>query len=224
MIIDIGVVKNIYEMISYYNSQYTKNDRIILDPLTTMCKLALLAFKPIGTKIVFDNNNMILQEPAKLQGFWRKYYYGSSKDQIHHLLIPITRAIKRYPITNPHIKVIFQTSIIGLERLKNTYNNDSSTAVHSLELYIQTITEALDTSETRPRSSSLCKLLEDDDTRPCIFKDLWNDKQIEIIANMIKQIETHKYDTYSYIDAIDTILTTQEDKARRKIKELTESL
>jgi hypothetical protein len=226
MMIDIGVIKNIYDMVVYYNSQYTPKERIVLDPLTTMCKLALLAFKPIGTKIGFGENRIVIQIPTRSQWFWRTVY-GNKKYQIHHLLTPIARAIKRYPISNPNIKTIFQTSIIGLEKLKLTYNNDSSTVVHSLELYIHTINEyiqTINTDDTRSRSNSILKLLEEDDNKLNILQDIWNDKTIEIIANMIRQIEDQPYDTSSYVDAIENILNNQDDKLSNKIQEITESL
>lgn len=56
----------------------------ILDPLSVIIKLAILANKPIGTKINIKNNIIQFQDPGIFQ-FVSQYMNNSSKTDLHYL-------------------------------------------------------------------------------------------------------------------------------------------
>ena len=60
----------------------------ILDPLSVIVKLAIIGNKPIGTKILIQNNIISFQEPGYFQGISR-IFYKSNKTDIQYLFNPI---------------------------------------------------------------------------------------------------------------------------------------
>jgi len=239
----IEIIKSIYDTLHIYKSTFPVDERQILDPLTTMVKLSILAYKPVGTKIAIDNNRIHFQEPSILQGFWR-WAYGNKRYELHHLLNPIVKAVTRYPITNPDIKSIFESAMSGLERLKRNYQtslggSQSSVVVHSLDLYIAIINNALivDTGGRKSVGSASPSTkqagiifnnlqLEDEQgaTHTNLFKDLWTDEETSLIAKMLDQVISAKRDYRTYIEAISKILEMKEERANEMLSELTRRL
>jgi hypothetical protein len=223
MFSQLDIVKNIYGALSIYKNTFPHEERQVLDPLTTMVKLAILAFKPNGTKIAIDSNHITFQEPSVFQGFWR-WAYGNKRYELHHLLNPILKVVKRYDVSNPSIKLIFQNAVLGLDKLKQSYNNSSSVVNHSLDLYMSIINNVLmpDT-----KNNNVYNSVQEDDEHPShisIFKDLWRDDEIVLVANMLVQIQTSAKESITYIDAINTILCMKEDRAYELISDVTKRL
>ena len=112
--------------------------KFILDPLSTVIKLAVLGKKNIGCKISIINNQIYIQENGMFQGVAR-YYQGVSKNDIHYLSTPIEIACKKY-LTHekikeiPNIRTIFKCSQQGLNNLMETYNI-YPIIVHCLKYY-----------------------------------------------------------------------------------------
>lgn len=223
MFSQLDIVKNIYGALSIYKNTFPHEERQVLDPLTTMVKLAILAFKPNGTKIAIDSNHITFQEPSVFQGFWR-WAYGNKRYELHHLLNPILKVVKRYDVSNPSIKLIFQNAVLGLDKLKQSYNNSSSVVNHSLDLYMSIINNVLmpDT-----KNNNVFNSVQEDDEHPShisIFKELWRDDEIVLVANMLVQIQTSAKESITYIDAINTILCMKEDRAYELISDVTKRL
>jgi len=239
----IEIIKGIYDTFHIYKTTFPAEERQILDPLTTMVKLSILAYKPIGTKLAIDNNRIHFQEPSILQGFWR-WAYGNKRYELHHLLNPIVKAVGRYQITNPDIKSIFENAMNGLERLKHNYQtasgSPSSVVIHSLDLYIAIINNALITltpqSATHPpklldvqkNGGVIFNNLQLEDEQGVnshnLFKDLWTDEEISLIAKMLDQVTTAKRDYRTYIEAISKILEMKEERANEMLNDLTRRL
>jgi len=228
MLGSIDIIKSVYEGLSIYRKNFPDDQRQILDPLTTMVKLAILGYKPIGTKLAIDNNKIYFQEPSVTQGFLR-WPYGTKPYELHHLLNPIVKAVKRCDITNPSIRAIFQLAIVGLDRLKSSYHNSSSLVIHSLDLYTSIINSVLinQKDDDRLKNNSLLHNVQDDDeisNNISIFANLWLDEEINLVAKMLQQIETCKKDAKTYLDAVNTILLMKEDRANTLISELSQRL
>jgi len=119
-----------------------------LEPMCCMIRLAMLAFREIGTKISINNNRIIIIQPSILQGTLR-WTYGDTRQDLHHLLHPIVKAIELYDINLPYIFNIFKYTSIGLTKLKSSYNDDSSIICHSLIHYISIVDKALETKLTK---------------------------------------------------------------------------
>ena len=119
-----------------------------LEPMCCMIRLAMLAFRDVGTKISINNNRIILIQPSIIQGPIR-WTYGDNRQDLHHLLHPIVKAIELYDINIPHIFNIFKYTSIGLTKLKSSYNDDSSIICHSLIHYISIVDKALEAKLTK---------------------------------------------------------------------------
>lgn len=120
--------------------------KFILDPLSTIIKLAILGKKSVGCKISIKNNQIYIQEAGVFQGVAR-YYMGNTKNDIHFLSIPIEIACKRYltieKITEiPNIITIFTCAQQGLNNLMTTYIT-FPIVVHCLKYYYSIINNYL---------------------------------------------------------------------------------
>ena len=92
-----------------------------LDPLTTLIKLAILPFKPEGTKLSIDNNYIFYSENTVYQ-FAVRTYYGNSYNDLRDITKPLHKAVAWY-FDDPKMKYLFENAINGLEKLKQTYGN-----------------------------------------------------------------------------------------------------
>ena len=119
-----------------------------LEPMCCMIRLAMLAFREIGTKISINNNRIIIIQPSIIQGTLR-WTYGDTRQDLHHLLHPIVKAIELYDINLPYIFNIFKYTSIGLTKLKSSYNDDSSIICHSLIHYISIVDKALEAKSVK---------------------------------------------------------------------------
>ena len=99
--------------------------KFILEPLSTIIKLAILGKKNIGCKISISNNQIYIQESGFFQGISR-YYMGLTKNDIHYLLTPIQIACERYLTLDkikeiPNIVSIFSYAQLGINNIMKTY-------------------------------------------------------------------------------------------------------
>ena len=104
----------------YVTSKVSKdnNRNQILEPLSTVLKLAMISFKDIGTKIAVSNNKLYLQEPSVFQGTIR-YAWGNNREEIHYLLKPIMRCIELFPPDDDsQLQFIYNQAVQGLKKLK----------------------------------------------------------------------------------------------------------
>ncbi len=75
-------------------SENNTNDNVksyILDPLSVIIKLAIISNKPVGTKIMIQNNVIFLQEPGIFQAFCR-YVLNTNKSDLPYMYNPIHAA------------------------------------------------------------------------------------------------------------------------------------
>lgn len=151
--------------------------KFILEPLSTIIKLAVLGKKKIGCKISIKNNQIYIQENGVFQGVAR-YYLGVTKNDIHYLSIPIELACQKYLTVEkikeiPHIITIFKCAQQGLNNLMVTYCT-YPIIVHCLKYYYTIIDSYLhlilcDNSQTK-------------------FEKLVNSKKSKVIYRKIDEI------------------------------------
>ena len=136
---------SLYEiLVNLFNE---KNKNSIIEPLICLVRLAILEFKPVGTKISIYNNKITYNEPNILQGAVR-WSNGDARDDLHNIFLPITKASLWYDINQKDIQNIFKFSIRGLEKLKLSYSRNS-TINHSIQYYIDTLKASLNNQSTR---------------------------------------------------------------------------
>ena len=129
----------LFLLFNSYMNKTKENDKIILDPVSTMFRLAILSFKKNGTKLRIKNNRIHFQEPSALRGFFR-WSYGDSKNYLGHLYEPICVYLHHYNEDNniKHYQQLENFVIEGLKKLQNTYIN-YNVINHSLQHYIKLI-------------------------------------------------------------------------------------
>ena len=101
----------------------------ILDPMSVIVKLAILSNKPIGTKLLIQNNVIYFQEPGPFQAFCR-IFYKSNKTDLQYMYNPINIAClhflsKDFVGKTTRIKQLFICAQKGLKNLMETYKNCS---------------------------------------------------------------------------------------------------
>ena len=101
----------------------------LLDPLSVIIKLAILGNKPIGTKLLIQNNVIYFQEPGFFQSITR-FYYSTNKTDLQYMYNPIQIACQTFLTKEniqktPRIKSLFVCAQLGIEKLKETYKSCS---------------------------------------------------------------------------------------------------
>ena len=101
----------------------------LLDPLSVIVKLAILSNKPIGTKLLIQNNVIYFQEPGLFQAFCR-ILYKSNKTDLQYMYNPINIAClqflsKTFVEKTYRIKNLFLCAQNGLKKLIETYKSCS---------------------------------------------------------------------------------------------------
>lgn len=164
----------------------------LLDPLTTIIKLAILGCKPVGTKIHIDENVIYFQEPGPFQSFCR-YLYNTNKTDLQYLYNPIELACQEYLSKEsvksiPRMKNLFVCALKGIERLSETYRNSSIIRL-CLNYYSVIMTNYID----QTYNASIFKK----DTMSGLYTkeilkqlfDIWNHEKIKIVLNLIDFLE-----------------------------------
>lgn len=211
--INTNFLKTAYSFLKKIKQHKHSDSQQILEPLTTIIILATIAFKPVGTKIAVSSNSIYVQPPNAIQGPMR-WTYGNNREEIHFLLKPIIRAIVIYtPKENLEIQRIFQYAVKGLNILKNSYHNFSSTLCHAIELYINLIHYSFTNTNLQEKYNDIehltgTNLNLSQNTKINInklFVGVWSEDEIKLISNMLALADTDP----KYIEPIETIIKTK---------------
>ena len=190
----------------------------ILDPLTCLVRLAILDFKPLGTKISLNNNKIKYNEPNILQGAIR-WTNGDAREDLHNLFNPLKKAVLWYDTTNQEIKNIFNYAIKGLQKLQSSYNNNSVIS-HSIQLYIEYLTKNINgKNQDKSNKESSIKNSDDEEENTISkqLRDLWNSREITILNNILLELEDNrKKNTVGLLDEQDSLIRTLETILMRK--------
>lgn len=170
------------------------NDKsYIIDPLTTLCKLALLNFMPGGTKLSISHHILYIQEFSYFQGPLRKIY-GDSRNDISNINTPLLKVVKWYIIDNIELikypndetensmKIITQYAIKGLKKVQSTTYNDDMSIKIILQYFINMLTTALNgtwVEESSVKNSIDGTILTD------TIKNNYDPTSINVIARML---------------------------------------
>ena len=190
---------------------------MVLDPLTCIIRLAILSFKPSGTKISINNNKITYCEPGIFQGTLR-LAYGDNREDLHNIYNPIKKAILWFKNSDNNINNLFRYAVFGIKLLRDSYSKNS-TIYHTLKLYQDLIkinlknkvkdkpnvtadeTEDEGNAEEKAKKNELNKIY-------LKLKNLWNQRELSIINNLIielkNKIDYGDKDKYNY-DEIDAI-------------------
>jgi hypothetical protein len=206
----IGYGKHILDFVKY---TYNVNRSDLIDPLSVVIRISMLAYKNIGTKISIQNNKINIQNGSFIQGTLRTYY-GDKKSDINILYGPIIFACINYLNTRKRNEYlyIFKLASIGLTKLKDTYigsdivyNIDNIKNI--VELFINN--ENVDPSTLIANYQTQAYKLKTD-----IYKHIssvWDDKRLSLIKILIDELSNSNDNTReellsslsNYLDFID---------------------
>ena len=214
--VNLNINEGLKRYFNFLNSDSNISQLQLLEPLSIIINLAIVSYKEEHTKIAITNNNMFIQRPTFYQGVVR-YLYGNNREDICFLLKPIMRSLELYnPTENSQIKYIFNKACLGLSKLKKSYNNTSSTVCHSLDLYISIITAHLNGSpfavQSYQESTNTDELNLSISTKvniEKIFKNIWNNDDIELLYSMFKTADNNKDISNTYIKSITNLVKSK---------------
>lgn len=158
-----------------------------IDPICALCRLSLLNFKSINTKIGINGHAINIQDPSGIQCIWR-CYSGDNREDIFELFYLVTHLIAWFlvpvgkkdssPPTNDDINIKKNTEnfvndlkrmikymCIGLEKLQNTYKNGN--VVLTIQYYINMLDDGLIGHFDTKRLPH------------CLVEDLWIDSPLK---------------------------------------------
>lgn len=176
---------------------------MILDPLTTMFRLSMLSYKPLGTKLSVYKNTMNYVEPGAFQGVYR-WTFGEGRDDLHNIYRPIQKFLTWYSREDATISKLIQSSIQGLQRLSESYAQDSIIH-HSIKLYILML-ENNKPMDDGPEEKEVNNQIYE------LFKGLYEKNEITLLVGMLElsKQETDEEKIRSFLQSIDTLLLVKE--------------
>jgi hypothetical protein len=171
------------------NAKNTNYKLYVLDPLSTIIKLAIIGNKPVGTKLFIQDNVIYLQEPGIFQALCRMYYH-TSKTDLQYLYNPIYFACQTYLSEKfidktPAIKKLFSSAIVGLGRLKETYKSCPIIPL-CLNLYISVIENHLDEHLVNSLFKRDAMTTHYDGGTLVTLQNFWSSDRIKVVLDIIE--------------------------------------
>ena len=209
----------------------------IIDPLTTICKLALLYFLPSGTKIGIGHHVLHLQSNTYYQWAERKYN-GDTRNNIANLVVPLIKVIKWYILDssekikmdeelNNSIQKIIQYAIKGLVKLQSeTYDSDITIYI-ILQHFIDLLRDAkagIYRKESYQKFSNDKNLIADkikNNFDPYIINSI--SKMLDDAGKMVGD-EYLERDMLALIDCVHKILVNRDEDFTKMMKEINTTL
>lgn len=201
----------------------------ILDPYSTLIRLAVLYFKSEGTKLSILDNKISYNEASFIQGTLR-WGYGDNRNDLHNLHDPI-RTLSGWYIEskNEDVMYIIKLAIKGLHKLKIAYqsNVNSSLVYHTLDHYINILKKSLifvknSELETQDNNkldeSNIIKNTEIENIKNKIntsFKNMWIDNELTIYRDILNVAYDLKKEGKEYehnINAINKLLDGKDNQ------------
>jgi hypothetical protein len=181
---------------------------LLLDPLSVIIKLAILGNKPIGTKILIQNNVIYFQEPGLFQSITRMFY-NSNKTDLQYMYNPIhiacsTFLSKECIQKTPRLKSLFIFAQNGLKNLIETYKNCSIISL-CLNYYYAIITNHV---EQKYNDSIFYKdTITSFYTKELIdtLNDQWTQDKIKVILDLIAFL-TNDTTASNNVKSLETIM------------------
>lgn len=180
----------------------------ILDPLSTIIKLAILSNKPINTKICIDKNVVFIQEPGPFQAFCR-YMFNNNKTDIQYIYNPIEIACQMYLTEqsiqqNPKIKELFKCAQNGLVKLMETYKNCSVMRI-CLNYYYSLISNHLDEKHDKSlfRKDHLSSIYSAELIEK--MNKMWTQDKIKIVLNLTSYLSCNQ-NAETDVKSLETIM------------------
>ncbi len=195
----------------------------ILDPFSVIIKLAIIGNKPVGTKILIQNNVIYLQEPGIFQSMCR-IIFNTNKTDLQYMYNPIQMACLHFitpeRITQqPRIKLLFVCALKGLQQLMDTYKSCSIIFL-CLNYYYALITnhiglhEATSTIFYKDGMTSLYTTAIVDE-----LNNQWSDDKITVILDLIYFLNTDTM-AINNVKSLETIMDNNDINTQTVMRHL----
>lgn len=194
----------------------------LLDPLSVIVKLAILSNKPVGTKLLIQNNVIYFQEPGPFQSLCR-IFYNTNKTDLQFIYNPLHLAClhflsESFVEKTPRIKQLFECAQRGVKKLIETYKNCSILTI-TLNYYYALITNHLHQSYNEHmfmKDSFTCYY-----TEPICnaLNAQWTETKIKIVLDIIVFLNTES-DATNNVKSLETIMTGIDDTTRIIVSEI----
>lgn len=212
----------------------TDDKSYIIDPFTSLCKVALLHFMPERTKLAINHHVLYVQGYSYYQWIERMKN-GDSRVDISNLNIPFLKAIKWYIIENTEmasmdkdtiesIRIITHFAIKGMLKLQNcTYHNDNTIKI-ILQYFINLLRDSLNGiwhEENCVKIDNHTNILSDK------IKNNFDPHMINSIAKMLSDadsFEDSQEDINALIDCAHRLLINRDTVFVRMMKEINTTL
>jgi hypothetical protein len=144
---------NFIKILSVFYIKMAEDKSYIIDPLTSLCKMALLHFMPEKTRLAISHHVLYVQGYSYYQWIERMRN-GDSRIDISYLNAPLIKAIKWYILDGPDkipmdqetsdsIRTIAKFAVRGLVKMQtHTYHNDIAIKI-ILQYFINMLRDAL---------------------------------------------------------------------------------
>ena len=179
----------------------------ILDPLSVIIKLAILSNKPIGTKLLIQNNIIYFQEPGPFQSLCRMVY-KSNKTDLQYIYNPINIACLHFLSKSsidktPRFKNLFLCAQNGIKKLIETYKCCSIITI-TLNYYYSLLTNHInqtynDTMFVKDNITCYYTQITNE-----LFNKQWTDEKIKIVLDIITFLG--KNNNPSNVKSLETIM------------------
>lgn len=202
-------IKNMYKVYELLPTSDTTK-QLILEPLSCVLKVAILHYKPVGTKISVSNNSVQFHEPSMIQGITRSLG-GDSRQDLHNICHPLMKCLEWYPKDNPLYSKFYDECLLGLIDLKHSYESNSIIN-HTIDHYMSLIHgKDFEPIEDTAVTGGL--------------KGMWTEKEIKIIHSILEHIISLKdgSDKTMYIQTLEDLLISKEKKVHDYIYEISTS-
>lgn len=189
----------------------------LLDPLSVIIKLAILSNRPIGTKILIQNNVIYFQEPGVFQSLSR-IFYNTNKSDLQYMYNPIQIACltflsKESIQKTPRIKQLFICAQNGLKNLMETYKTCSIISL-CLNYYYAIITNHV---EQKYNDSIFYK-----DSMACFYSkeitdslnEQWTGEKIKVILDLISFL-TNDSMASNNVKSLETIMENNDVNSKK---------
>ena len=190
------------------NNQNSNIKLFLLDPLSVIIKLAIIGNKPVGTKVLIQNNVIYLQEPGPFQALCR-LIYKSNKTDLQYMYNPIhiaceTFLSKESVQKTPRLKNLFVCAQNGLKKLTETYKNCSIISL-CLNYYYAIITNHVEQkyNDSIFYKDSLTSFYSKELTEK--LNEQWSHEKIKVILDLISFLTSDSMATDN-VKSLDTIM------------------
>jgi len=196
----------------------------ILDPLSVIVKLAILSNKPIGTKLLIQNNVIYFQEPGPFQSIARMVY-NTNKTDLQFIFNPLNIACTHFLSTSfvdntPRIKNLFLCAQKGLKKLIETYKACSIITI-TLNYYYALITNHIEQTYNEKmfvKDSFTCYYTQLITTS---FNKQWTDSKIKVVLDLIVfLLENEDEEATNNVKSLETIMCGIDENTKNIINEI----